>query len=58
MDDIDAPDFITEIVLLLRDGYGVEDIQIKTGHSADKVREIIARLRKIGALRLIYGRPA
>lgn len=45
----------SEVVALLRDGYGVEDIAIKTGRNVECVRGNVRSLRACGALDLIFA---
>ncbi len=44
------------VKLLLREGFGTEDIAIITGSSADDVRREIEILRSDGELKTIYRR--
>lgn len=47
-----------DVLQLLSEGYGVEDIEYETGVAADQVRIVIAALRKQGLLRkLLNGDP-
>ncbi len=42
----------------LQEGLGVEDIAVKHRIPRDRVREIVAHLRREGVLRIIYARAA
>lgn len=43
------------VVALLMNGYGVEDIHVKTKIGTATIRHIIDKLRRRGTLRDIYG---
>ena len=50
---------IAQTILLLREGYGVEDIAIKTGRCVTAIRAEVQRLRQAGILasEIYGGRP-
>ncbi len=40
---------------MLQNGYGVEDIALKTGYQVQAVREVVNDWRGVGKLREIFG---
>ena len=45
----------TEAKAMLKDGYGVEDVAVKTGVDVDEVRQIVRAMRASRMLNNMYG---
>lgn len=52
----ETPQQTAAVIIALRDGLGVEDMQARGIATAEYARIVISRLRKHDLLRVIYGR--